>query len=417
MTIPRWLHVVFVGLYGGAFLLTAGCMNEGSKSETTGKPAGETAEHAPEAAEPASEKNHGEERITLPAAALQTVPFKTVTVQRRSLEQEIWATAVIKPNENRLAHVSPRIPGKAIEVKALLGDPVEPGQILAELDSLELGERKAAFLQARTNLDVARRNYEREERLFKQQISSEKEYLEAKGEFERSQAAYRAAQEALRLVGLADAEIEKITWGGKGHSLSHFPLVAPFAGTVVEKHITVGELIEPEEKPYTITDLSTLWILLDIYEKDLGRVSLGADARLAIDAYLGELFQGKVTYVSNLLDETTRTAQARVEIPNPDHKLKPGMFVTATIAVPVPGASAVLAIPDAAIQQVRGTPVAFVREDEGVFVSRDLQLGRDSGPYTEVLAGLSEGELVVTEGGFYLKSTLLKEEMGEGHGH
>lgn len=416
MTIPKWILVAFAAFSGGAVLLTAGCLNEGGRSETKGKPAGETAEHAHDAAEPTAQ-DHGEERITLPPAALQTVSFTTVPVERRGLEQEIRATAVIKPNENRLAHVSPRIPGKAIVVKALLGDPVEPGQTLAELDSLELGERKAAFLQARTNLDVARRNYEREERLFKQQISSEKEYLETRGEFERSQAAYRAAREALRLVGLADAEIEKITWGGKNHSLSHFPLVAPFAGTVVEKHITIGELIEPEEKPYTITDLSTLWILLDIYEKDLGRVSLGADARLSIDAYPGELFQGKVTYVSNLLDEASRTAQARVEIPNPDHKLKPGMFVTATITVPVPDATAVLAIPDTAIHQVRGTPVAFVREQEGVFVPRELKLGRDSGAYTEVLAGVKEGELVVTEGGFYLKSTLLKEEMGEGHAH
>ncbi|MEW6296339.1 MAG: efflux RND transporter periplasmic adaptor subunit [Thermodesulfobacteriota bacterium] len=365
----------------------------------------------------AAEEDHAEERIELPEAALQTVGVKTVPVQRRGLEQEIRATAVIKPNENRLAHVSPRIPGKAMEVKAVLGDPVEPGQILALLDSLELGEKKAALLQARTNLEVARRNYEREERLFKQKISSEKEYLAAKGEFERSEAASQAAREALRLVGLADAEIDRVTWGGKGRPVSYFPLTAPFAGTVVEKHITVGELITPEDKPYTIADLSTLWILVDIYEKDLGRIHLGAEVRLAVDAYPGEPFQGTVTYVSDLLDEATRTAQARVEIPNPDHKLKPGMFVTATIAVPVPGATAVLAIPDVAIQQVRGKPVAFVREDERVFVPRELQLGRDSGPYIEVVAGLSEGETVVTDGGFYLKSTLLKEEMGEGHAH
>jgi cobalt-zinc-cadmium efflux system membrane fusion protein len=418
MTLPKWVQVLLLGFSGGVLLLGAGCTKEERKPEATDQHAGEEGrDRAEEAAGHASEKDHGEERITLPAEALQTASFKTVTVQRQSLEQEIRATAVIKPNENRLAHVSPRIPGKAMEVKAMLGDPVEPGQMLAELDSLELGEKKAAFLQARTNLEVARRNYEREERLFKQKISSEKEYLAAKGEFERSQAVFQAAREALRLVGLVDAEIERITWGGKGHPLSHFPLVAPFAGTVVEKHITVGELVKPEDKPYTIADLSTLWILLDIYEKDLGRVSVGAETRLAVDAYPGEFFQGKVTYVSNLLDETTRTVQARVEIPNSDHKLKPGMFVTATIGVPVPGATAVLAIPDAAVQQVRGKPVAFVREDERVFVPRELELGRDSGPYIEVVAGLSEGETVVTDGGFYLKSTLLKEEMGEGHAH
>ena len=406
----KWIQIAVLGVVMGVLPLGTGCTKEESKKPEKETPAGKE-EH------PTPAEEHGEEKIELSQSALQAVAFQTVTVQRRKLEQEIRATAVIKPNENRLAHVSPRIPGKAITVKAMLGDPVEPGQALAELDSLELGEKKAAFLQTRTNLEVARRNYEREERLFKARISSEKEYLESKGEFERSQAASQAAREALRLVGLADAEINKVTWGDKGRSLSRFPLVAPFAGTVVEKHVTVGELVKPEDKPYTIADLSTLWILLDVYEKDLGRISGGVETRLAVEAYPGKLFQGKVTYVSNLLDETTRTAQARVEIPNPDHKLKPGMFVTATIAIPVPDAADALAIPTAAVQQVRGKPMAFVREAEGVFVPRELQLGRDSGPYVEVREGVQEGEQVVTEGGFYLKSTLLKEEMGEGHAH
>lgn len=402
-----WIRGPALGLLIGICSLNTSCKKDDSQNPATEKHAGGE-EKRPQ------EQTHGEERIALSQSAMQTISLQTISVQRRKLEEEIRATAVIKPNENRLAHVSPRIPGKAIEVKAMLGNPVEPGQMLAELDSLELGEKKAAFLQTRTNLDVARRNYEREERLFKQHISSEKEYLEAKGEFERSQAASQATREALRLVGLADADIGKITWGGKGQPLSHFPLVAPFAGIVVEKHITVGELVKPEDKPYTIADLSTLWILLDIYEKDLGRIHIGTETRLAVDAYSGELFRGKVAYVSNLLDETTRTAQARVEIPNPNHKLKPGMFVTAMIAVPVPGAADALAIPAEAVQQVRGKPVAFVREAEDVFVPRELQVGRTAGSYIEVVAGVKEGEQVVTEGGFYLKSTVLKEELGEG---
>jgi cobalt-zinc-cadmium efflux system membrane fusion protein len=406
----RWPRLLVLGISVGVLALNAGCAREGGKKEEANERAGGAEEHA-------QEKDHGEERIILPAAALQTVPFKTVPVELRDLEQEIRATAVIKPNENRLAHVSPRIPGKAIEVKAVLGDLVEPGQTLAELDSLELGEKKAAFLQARTNLEVARRNYEREERLFQQHISSEKEYLEAKGEFERSQAAYRAAQEALRLVGLADAEIEKVAWGGKGHPLSHFPLVAPFAGTVVEKHITIGELVKPDDKPYTIADLMTVWVLLDIYEKDVGRVSVGADARITVETYPSETFRGTVAYLSNLLDPATRTAQARVEIGNRDGRLRPGMFATAALTLPSSSEQKAIVVPQDAIQRVRGRPVAFVEEQAGTYVVRELTLGKDSGPAVEVLSGLAEGERVVTEGTFYLKSSLLKEEMGEGHDH
>lgn len=401
MAIHRCLRRVFLGIPFAMSLLNAGCRGEEPKTKV--------------AEEHAHEEGPSKERIELTEAALHTIPLKTVRVQRRGLAQEIRATAVIKPNENRLAQVSPRIAGKAIEVTALLGDVVEPGQTLALLDSLELGERKAAFLQARTNLDVARRNYEREERLFQQRISSEKEYLETKGEFERSQAAFQAVREALRLLGLTDAAIDKVSWERKGNLLSSFPLVAPFAGTVVEKHITVGELLKPEDKPYTIVDLTTVWVLLDIYEKDVRRAGMGAEVRIAVDAYPGEAFHGKVTYVSDLLDETTRTAKARVEIPNHERRLKPGMFVTATLSAPVPGAPAVIAIPTSALYQVHGRDVAFVQEGEGSFVARDVRLGQRAGPDVEVLDGVREGELVVTDGGFALKSSLLKEEMGEEH--
>ena len=145
------------------------------------------------------------------------------------------------------------------------------------------------------------------------------------------------------------------------------------------------------------------------------RRCLGADGRIAVDAYPGETFQGKVTYVSDLLDEVTRTAKARVEIPNPERRLKPGMFVTATLSVPAPRTSAVTAIPEAAVYQIRGKPVVFIQESERVFAVRDVRLGQRAASYVEVLDGVREGEQVVTEGGFALKSTLLKEEMGEEH--
>ncbi len=356
---------------------------------------------------------HAEERIELPPKAREAASIKTVATAERPLGQFLRATAVIKPNEYRLAHVSPRIPGKAVEVRALLGNNVEPGQTLAFLDSLELGEKKSVFLQARTNLEVARRNYTREERLFKQQISSEKEYLEAKGEFERSEAAFRAAREALRLVGLADSEIDAIAWGGKGHPLSHFPLLAPFAGTVVEQHITIGELIEPNESPYTIADLTTVWALLDIYEKDLALVSVGDSAEMTVEAYPGAAFRGQVTYLSSLLDPATRTAQARVEIENRDGRLRPGMFATAILTAPLAAGRTALVVPRDAVQQVRGKPVVFIEVQPGSYQMRELALGQEAGVDVEVLSGLAADERVVTEGAFYLKATVLKEEMGE----
>lgn len=406
----RFIRLLLLGVSTCAFVMTTGCHGE------KGRQAG-VQEHAAHGEKRAQEGEHSDERITLPEEALQTIPFKTVVVQRRGLEQTIQATAVIEPDETRLSHVSPRVPGRVIDVQAFLGNTVKAGQILAELDSLELGQAKAEYLKARADLEVAEASYAREQRLFKQQISSEKDYLDAKNLFLRANAQFKASREALRLLGLADKEIKGLTWGGGKHPLSHFPLLAPFSGTVVEKHIGLGEFLKPEDKPYTIADLSTLWIQLDIYEKDLRHVDVGTPARLQVDAYPEEVFQGTVTYVADLLDEQTRTARARVEIPNPDRKLKPGMFATAVLSVPVPGGSEVLAAPEEAIYQIHGKPTAFVQKDRGMFVPRTLTLGRDSGAYREIVAGLWEGERIVTEGGFYLKSTLLKEEMGEGHGH
>jgi cobalt-zinc-cadmium efflux system membrane fusion protein len=371
---------------------------------------GSSPEH-PASRKPEAAGGPSTERVTLPAEALQATPIATVPVERRQLREEIRATAVIKPNENRLAHVSPPIPGRAIAVQAVLGDRVEPGQVLALLDSLELGEKKSAFLQARTNLEVARRNHEREAGLFTQRISSEKDYLEAKGEFERSEAAYRAAREALRLVGIADGDIERITWGGTGSALSHFPILSPFRGTVIEQHVVVGELIRPEDKVYAIADLLTLWILLDIYEKDLAQVAIGKDVEVRVDAYPDARFQGKIAYLSDVLDESTRTARARVEVGNADGRLRPGMFATAIITLPGSTQRRVVVVPDAAIERVRGQPTAFVEESPGSYLVRPLTLGRQAGDMMEVQAGLQPGERVVTDGGFTLKSLLLKDEL------
>ncbi len=364
------------------------------------------------ASEPVAASGRSADRVELSPRAREAIGLRVIAAQERALGGEIRATAVIKPNEYRMAHVSPRIPGKAIAVEALLGDVVSAGAVLAELDSIDLGEKKATFLQSRANLEVARRNYRREERLYGQHISSEKEYLEAKGEIERNEAAYRAAREALRLVGLSDDDIEAVSWSGGKHPLSHFPLLAPFAGTIIERHITIGELIEPNETPYTIADLITVWVLLDIYEKDLARVHVGDQARIGVEAYPGEVFTGKVTYLSSLLDPSTRTAQARVEIDSRDGRLRPGMFATAAITGEAGGGRKRLVIPRDAVQHLHGKTVAFVQERPGTYSTRELSLGAESGDDVEVLSGIAAGEPVVTEGAFYLKSALLKEELG-----
>lgn len=362
------------------------------------------------------EKEHGD-RITLAPEALEGQAFQTAVVSRQMIKEGIQATANIRPNEYKLTHVSPRIEGKAVKVIAELGDLVKPGDILALLDSIELGSQKSGFRQARTVMLVNKANYEREQRLFEQGISSEKDYLDAKGAYLQSLAAYQASFEALELVGLSHQEIRNILQKKNGHHpLSSFSLTAPQAGTIIARHISPGELITPSDKPFTIADLTTVWILLDVYERDLADVREGADVRITVDAYPGENFRGVVVYLSNVVNPDTRTVEARVEIPNPNGRLRPGMFARATITHARSQGKKALVVPQDAIQHIEEQPVAFVEEQLGMYEKRPVTLGVRDDPHVEVITGLKEGERVVTKGSFYLKSVLLGEKLG-GHSH
>ncbi|MBY0248518.1 MAG: efflux RND transporter periplasmic adaptor subunit [Nitrospiraceae bacterium] len=352
-------------------------------------------------------------QLTVPSQAQEGQTFQTAPVERRPFRDEIAATATIKPNEYRLAHLSPRIEGRVIDVKAVLGQHVKAGHVLALMDSIELGQKKSDFLQAKTNHEVDKRNYVREEGLYKEQITSEKEFLDAKGRYEKSFAAFRAAHEALRLIGLSEEDIKRIDWSAKGQPLSYFPLVSSLNGTVIERTITLGELITPKDKAFTIADLSTVWIILDVYEQNLAAVRKGAEVEITVDAFPGETFKGTIVYLSEVLNPTTRTIDARVEIPNPQRRLRPGMFARAAVILPGRGSDALVA-PLAALQQVNNQTVAFVEKKPGTYEVRQVTVERRSPLYGEIQSGLHEGETVVTTGSFYLKSILLKEQIGGG---
>ena len=268
------------------FLLIIPVLSGGACQENPGENSSQNLGIAEEVA--TLEKSYHEEadpsQISLPPEALKGKTFQIELVRRQTVLPEIKVTAAIEPNKYKLAKISPRIEGKAIQVFPELGDLVQEGQTLALLDSIELGQKKAEFLQARVNLKLARRNFEREQRLFKQRISSEKDFLDAQGEFERSIAAYLSTREALRMMGVPEEAIKAMQWGAKNHPLSYFHLTAPFVGTIVTRNITMGEVIRPTDVPFTLADLTTVWVSLDIFEKDLAHISEGLKVRIKVDA-------------------------------------------------------------------------------------------------------------------------------------
>lgn len=348
------------------------------------------------------------ELLKLSAQEIAAAEIKVSEVKPRDVAGRIVVTATIEANQDRLAHVAPRIAGRIVKVNANLGDRVKPGQALALLDSLELGEARSAYLQAQSETALARTAFERAERLKGEQIIPEKDYLRAKTEYEKAKTQLRAAADKLRLLGVTPEGSAE----GKGASV--FPLTSPYPGTVIEKHAVLGELAKPDESLFTVADLSVLWIEANLFEKDLGKVAVGAEATVSVAAYPEEAFKGRLTYISSIMDKDTRTLKARIEVPNPGGKLKPEMFATA--AIETAARSEVMLVPEEAVVLIEGKPAVFV-EEHGAFEPKTVELGDKLRGGVVIKSGLEPGARTVTSGAYALKARLLKSTIGEGHAH
>lgn len=382
----------------------------------------EHAEHGTEDHAEHGEDEHDEHEegiVQLSPEAASRIQIRVAPVEERALSGVLTTTGRVDFNQDRLAHVSPRVPGRVHRVQATLGDDVQAGQTLAVIDSIDLGRAKSAFLRAKVQLDLARQTLEREEGLLEDRITSEQSVAEARAAAARARAAYQAARQELRLLGLSDRQIDRTSANDASAAL--FPLSSPIDGTVVEKHVSLGEVVSPERNLFTVADLSQVWIWIDVYERDLARVHLEDNVAVRVDAAPEHNFQGKVAYIRNQVDPDTRTARARIDVTNTEGHLRPGMFATVTVTDPhgIAGEEApeTLVVPSGAVQRDGDDQVAFVPSGENRFERRELRLGRRTDAYIEVLEGVSAGESVVVEGTFFLKSEAAKHRMGGGHSH
>lgn len=378
--------------------LVSGCGNKGEPALKEKK--AETTEKAEKSQNPSGQ-------IVLSLEILKSVRFKSLPVTSSTITEAIQVTAAIVANQDRIFHVTPRIRGRVVEVYVSVGNGVGRGTNLALLDSTELGEAKAEHLKAKTFLDLAKANYEREKSLFDQKIAARKDVLTAEAEYRKVGAELRSLEEKLRLYGLSDKEIADME---HSQSASRYYLRSPAPGIVTEKDITLGEVLETGKRVFTISDLSIVWIYLDIYERDLSKIKVGQKATVRVAAYPEKQFVGKVTYLSDLMDEKTRTIRARVEVANPAALLKPGMFADARIETGA-GSEKKMTVPKEAVFLLDDGPVVFIQKEDG-FSIRRVEAGKEVGGRVEILNGLSEGEKVVVEGGYYLKAEILKSQMG-----
>lgn len=339
--------------------------------------------------------------IALTDEQIQRAGIAIETAGPATIQSGLQFPGEIRFNEDRTAHVVPRLAGVAESVPAALGEQVRKGQLLAVIASTALSDQRSELLAAQRRMELARATYQRERKLWEERISAEQDYLLAKAALEEARIAVQNAQQKLTAVG-ATASATR---------LNQFELRAPFDGVIVEKHLALGEAVADNANIFTISDLSTVWAEFVVSAKDLEHVRVGETARIRSAASDGKA-EGTVSYVGSLLGEQTRTAKARVTLKNPNLAWRPGLFVT--VEVLNDKATVPVAVQADALQEVDGNRVVFVAGPKG-FVAQQVVAGRSDGQLVEIRDGLRPGARYAARNSFVLKSDLGKDAAGHEH--
>ena len=367
------------------------------------------------------EEEHGDthERagsISLSAEGFETAGIAVVTVQRESRVPTIRVTGTLSYDERNLAIATARVGGRITRVIADYGQEVTRGETLAWIDSPELGAAQAAYQQADSMSKLRKAEYERAQLLLKGQAISRGELLRREAEWLVADAELHAAEQNLHILGLSQEDVSGLLDDPalRGHE---YPVRAPIDGRVTDRSATQGRVVTANEELFTVARLESLWLFLQIFEKDLPAVREGTAVMLTCESHPDHRFSGSIDFVGQVLDPHSRTVQARALIRNEDGKLKPGMFVYATVEAPGTdrAVTTVLSVPKAAIARLEGSDVVFVQTAERTFEVRHVALGQAGQEWVEVREGLDEGEAIAVQGVFTLKSEVLKGGLEEHH--
>jgi membrane fusion protein, heavy metal efflux system len=347
----------------------------------------------------------GNKPLSLSAAAQIKNPVKVAPAELAKLAGDIQVVGTVAFHEDHFAVVGPLVPGRISKVVGGVGDKVKRGQVIAEIESSDVGTARADFVSAQARFAAADANLKRETDLEAKKISSQRERELAHAQWVTEQAGVRSAVMRLRAIGLTPGDIEE----AQKHDLGgRVQMRAPISGTIIERKVTLGQAVERATDAFKIADTTHVWVSLDLYEKDLARVHVGQEVEMRTDALPGETFRGRVAFIVPVIDEATRTAKVRLEFPNPNGALHAGQLVTARIvADPKLATNEVLAVPRSAIEQVEGKTVVFVKAGDA-FERRNVLLGTSGGDRVEIRKGLNVGEMVAVDGAFLLKSELLR---------
>jgi cobalt-zinc-cadmium efflux system membrane fusion protein len=338
-------------------------------------------------------------------ANLFTVPpdqmahIQVVPVEKSKLSRVLHLTGTVAFNAFKTTPVFSAVGGPVQEILAEPGQKVHRGQTLLTVNSPDYSAARSAYLKATSAFLLADKNFQRSKDLYDHKAIAERDLLQAESDRAQAQADLQSSEDALRALGIADPEslakaLPKTT--------GQIPLIAPAGGLIVERLVGPGQLLQAgTTQAFTISDMSSVWVLVNVYQNDLAYVRTGDAVDITADAY-PDLFHGRISYIADALDPNTRTLQARIVTENPGNKLKKDMYVTANVQA---GAlKNALTVPDASIlRDSENQPFAYVQTGANQFARRLVKVGESQNGRILVLDGLKEGERVVGDGSLFLQ--------------
>lgn len=357
--------------------------------------------------------------LMMTAEQLKRFEMTLERVERKKIPQDLDVAATIQVDDTLTTPVSSLTPGRIEDVKVKVGDHVQRGTILAQLRSDEIGTIQADFLQrmlelkaeAKQNdvkIDYLRKQFERKRFIFENKIGSKADLELAESDLKQSEAALesvkgreealtRAAKERLKLHGIPASEIDRVLQQQTVNP--NFLLRSPKAGVITVRNTDPGETVDVTKQLFVVTDLSRIWFIGQIFERDISKITLGMKVSCYVDSFPGQTFQGRLDYIGSSVDAQTRTLPVRVTVVNPGMELRPDMYGHMTMRA---GELSVLAVSRDALQKIGETTVVYVYNGHDAFTERKVEPGQISGNQVEILSGLSPGETVVSTGSVHL---------------
>jgi cobalt-zinc-cadmium efflux system membrane fusion protein len=413
------ISLLSIGLFAGVLLTLSGCQAP-SKNESA----------------PVRPVAQGSAALKLTQAQEVTLGIANRPVHQEDLQDKVVCNGQIATVSNLQAQVFTPAKGRVLQVPVELGQSVVTGQLLAYLKSDDVGQLQSDLLQqvlqddadirqAKIQLDFSRAAFNRESALFKEGVSAKADMDNARQQYRKDveslsvaqikrRASINAGQERLSLYGVSSSMAQRVLQTQKIYP--YLSVRAPRSGVVIERNVNVGELADTNTADnvrslFTIADLHEVWIIGDVYEKDISKLRVGQPVQIELEDQPDATYNGRLNFVSDVLKPQTRTLQVRGEIPNPTYKLKPNMFARMSILV---GSHHVLAVPSNAVEKLGDYNYVFVNSGPHTYEERKVSVGRDNGQLVEIRAGLQENERVVVQGTTGLKGLVLKNASDTG---